>query len=62
MTVTHAAVAFRPELLDSLIENTTVRFPVGMPDHTQALMASLGVNVRFDASMPTPAAWQKSGA
>lgn len=52
MTLTSAAVAFRPELLAGHTDGIEVRFHPSMEPHQQRLMATLGVRVIFDENAP----------
>lgn len=56
MTVTHAEIGFRPELLVGLADGVEVRFQPNMPPATQRLMATLGVRVVFDTEAPAACA------
>lgn len=47
MTLIPADVAFRPELLDGITEGLEVTFPPNLTPSSQALLARLGVRVRF---------------
>lgn len=52
MSVVAGSVGFRPELLPGHTDGLVVTFHPSLPAHSQRLMASLGVLVRFDESAP----------